>query len=175
MSDKPKFFLVEDDADHATLAVRQLRAVARDADVAVYDNVHSVWAALCDHARALPLVIFVDVHLGRDNGLDLVARMKASPRLRTIPAVILSAADDDETRTDALLCRADAYMTKPMSAARLEAMFKNGNFVWDIADLPKSLDRYHRFLRSQRAAIAGRVPSGQFDIPAPPRGPLRPQ
>ena len=65
-------------------------------------------------ARHQPDLILLDVHLPDINGADVLARLKAKPRTREIPVVVLSA---DATRAQMnrlLALGATDYLTKPL-------------------------------------------------------------
>ena len=65
-------------------------------------------------ARHQPDLILLDVHLPDINGADVLARLKAKPRTREIPVVVLSA---DATRSQMnrlLALGATDYLTKPL-------------------------------------------------------------
>ena len=67
-----------------------------------------------EHAAAVtPDLILLDLNLPRMDGREVLAEIKADPRLRSIPVVILttSEAEDDVARSYAL--HANAYVTKP--------------------------------------------------------------
>ena len=53
-----------------------------------------------------------DVDMPRMTGIELVSRMKADPRLKSVPVVIVSYKDREEDRMRGLEAGADRYMTK---------------------------------------------------------------
>lgn len=57
-------------------------------------------------------LVVSDIDMPRLNGLDLVRRMKADPRLQSIPVVIVSYKDRDEDRLKGLDAGANYYLTK---------------------------------------------------------------
>jgi two-component system, chemotaxis family, sensor histidine kinase and response regulator WspE len=57
-------------------------------------------------------LVLTDVDMPRLNGIELVRRIKADARLRTLPVVIVSYKDRDEDRLRGLEAGADHYVTK---------------------------------------------------------------
>jgi two-component system sensor histidine kinase and response regulator WspE len=57
-------------------------------------------------------LVVSDIDMPRLNGLDLVRKMKADERLRSIPVVIVSYKDRDEDRLRGLEAGANYYLTK---------------------------------------------------------------
>jgi CheY-like chemotaxis protein len=65
-------------------------------------------------ARHRPDLILLDVHLPDINGADVLARLKARPRTRDIPVVVLSA-DATQSQINRLTSLgATDYLTKPL-------------------------------------------------------------
>ena len=66
--------------------------------------------ALVKAKELRPACIIVDLHLGRENGLDLCSAAKATAELKDIPVIILSGAEAPEnsggSSYDAYICKA---------------------------------------------------------------------
>ena len=60
-----------------------------------------------------------DWHVGNDSGLDLVAWIRAHPRLGRLPVLLLSGHERIRNRDVALAAGADEFMEKPISARGL--------------------------------------------------------
>ena len=59
-----------------------------------------------------PDLILLDVRLGEMNGYDVCARIKSEPTTRSIPIIMLTAADDERDRQSALQVGADGFFPK---------------------------------------------------------------
>jgi chemotaxis family two-component system response regulator Rcp1 len=71
------------------------------------------------------------------DGREVLAEIKADPKLQTIPVVILttSAAEQDILR--AYQCKANAYITKPVDLEQFIAIVRQiENFWFTIVQLP---------------------------------------
>jgi CheY-like chemotaxis protein len=66
-------------------------------------------------------MILLDLMMPGLSGLETLERLKASPRLRTIPVIMLSAADDIDTMVDCILQGAEDYIFKPFNPILLQA------------------------------------------------------
>ena len=72
-----------------------------------------------------PILIIVDIMMPDVDGLTLVRRFRAYPRLSKIPVIVSSAKYLKEDRSEAVNAGANAYLTKPFSAAELRSAIVN--------------------------------------------------
>lgn len=63
-------------------------------------------------SEELPDLILLDVRLGEMSGYDVCARLKSEPETRAIPIILLSAADSEEERQNALQAGGDDFFPK---------------------------------------------------------------
>ncbi len=61
----------------------------------------------------LPDIIFLDLHLPRKSGLEVLAELKNTPRLRATPVVVISGSDDPREVREAYELHANCYIRKP--------------------------------------------------------------
>ncbi|HEY6081283.1 MAG TPA: response regulator [Polyangiaceae bacterium] len=67
-----------------------------------------------------PDMVLLDLNLpGQYDGFDVCQRLRSDPGTRSVPVVIISAMDDDESRARATAAGATAYYTKPFSPIAL--------------------------------------------------------
>ena len=62
----------------------------------------------------LPDIILCDVDMPVMNGIEVLRRVKANPKLAKIPFVIITGQSDADTRQTAQELGVDAYLTKPV-------------------------------------------------------------
>ena len=55
------------------------------------------------------------------SGLEVLSDMRADPRWKSVPCIILTAAGQDQRYDEALRLGANAFITKPFSPKRLYA------------------------------------------------------
>ncbi len=120
MSEK-KILLVEDNADDEALTIRALNKskVANKIDV-VRDGAEALDYLFCTGAYAdcdpfdLPQVILLDLKLPKVDGLEVLRRIRAEPRTRMLPVVILTSSKEDQDRVSAYTSGANSYVRKPV-------------------------------------------------------------
>ena len=91
-------------------------------------------AAALEAARAAqPDVILSDVMMPELDGFQLLEAIRADPRCKSVPFILLSARAGEEARIDGLHAGADDYLVKPFSAkellSRVDAQVRRGRQV----------------------------------------------
>jgi len=82
-----------------------------------------------------PDLILLDLMLpGQFDGFEVCARIRSEPATQAIPVVIISALDDEESRSRAIKAGATAYYTKPFSPL---ALLKEIERLRELMKLPK--------------------------------------
>lgn len=67
-----------------------------------------------------PDVVLLDVHIpGPFDGIELLTKLKAAPETKDMPVIVISGANDDETRRRAHEAGAMAFYSKPFSPLAL--------------------------------------------------------
>ncbi len=110
---RPRLLLVEDNED-----MRAYLRMNLDPYYMVSEAVDGLeaWEGLEVHA---PEIIVSDVMMPHVDGLELCRRLKATPRWREVPVLLLSAKGSVDHRVEGLKAGADDYMAKPFSVAEL--------------------------------------------------------
>ncbi|MFW8595510.1 ATP-binding protein [Cribrihabitans neustonicus] len=95
-------------------------------------------AAALEAARATPPdLVLSDVMMPKLDGFGLIAALRADPRLRTVPVILLSARAGEESRVEGLEAGASDYLVKPFSErellARVEAQLKLARLRAEVA------------------------------------------
>jgi CheY-like chemotaxis protein len=120
---KATVLLVEDNPDHAMLAMKAFKKGNLTAEVFWVKDGQEALDFLARHgqwaepgAAPRPGLILLDIHLPKVNGHEVLRQIKNDPSLRTIPVVMLttSAGPDDLAASYGL--GANSYVTKPVSA-----------------------------------------------------------
>ena len=120
MSEK-MILLVEDSPDDEELTTRALRqakianeiVVARDGAEAV-DFLFGEGAHAGRDLSRMPAVILLDLKLPKLSGLDVLNRLRADPRTKLIPTVILTSSSEDEDMLKSYRSGANSYVRKPV-------------------------------------------------------------
>lgn len=119
-TDKPKIFVVEDDADISRLLRHNLELAGFR--VRAYSSTHNVVA---DALRERPALLLLDILLPGGDGLELCRQVRQSGKgLSGIPIVFLTAKTGEADRIRGLEIGADDYITKPFSPRELVARLR---------------------------------------------------
>ena len=138
MIDQPlEILLVEDNANDVELALHALRkhnlanriAVARDG-VEALELLFGTDAGKKDPDVGYPGVILLDLKLPRLDGLEVLERIKADSKTRTIPVVVLTSSREEQ---DILRCYAlgvNSYIVKPVDFAQFCEAIRQVGMYW---------------------------------------------
>jgi DNA-binding response OmpR family regulator len=118
-----KILIAEDQPDSRRL-LEDLLTIFQPYDVRVYvarDGVEAYDTA----CRERPDVILLDIMMPGMNGFDLCKKLKSDPDLACTYVIMLSGKTQHEDRTEAALCGADEYVTKPYDVALILERVQN--------------------------------------------------
>jgi CheY-like chemotaxis protein len=108
--------LVVEDQDSIRRMIEALVQARGYQVTAVSSGAKAIDVAITD----APDIVLLDLNLpGQYDGFDVCRRLRSDPGTRTVPVVIISAMDDDESRARATAAGATAYYTKPFSPIAL--------------------------------------------------------
>jgi chemosensory pili system protein ChpA (sensor histidine kinase/response regulator) len=68
---------------------------------------------------ALPHVMLVDIEMPRMDGFDLTRNVRADPRLKHLPIIVISSRTAEKHRTQAAQLGVNAFLGKPYPEAEL--------------------------------------------------------
>ncbi|UOZ06084.1 response regulator [Amycolatopsis sp. WQ 127309] len=84
-----------------------------------------------------PGLILLDLNLPRRDGREVLAEVKASPELRSIPVVVLTTSEAEEDIARSYDLHANAYVTKPVDFdSFVEAVRQIDSFFVTVVKLP---------------------------------------
>jgi len=114
--------LVEDNPQDELLALRALRRamvanrvdVVRDGQQAL-DYLHRTGEFSQREGPDLPAVVLLDIGLPRLTGLEVLARLRADPRTRVLPVVMLTSSDEEGDRLASYDSGANSFVRKPLA------------------------------------------------------------
>lgn len=109
----PTILLVEDNPDDIELTVSTLKQHGVAADIAVAEDGVEALEYLSSHD--VPALLVVDLKLPRMNGLELLQRMRADPRTRIVPVVVLTSSIEEEDVARCYEAGANSYVRKPVN------------------------------------------------------------
>ncbi|MFQ5937686.1 MAG: diguanylate cyclase [Acidiferrobacterales bacterium] len=114
--EKPRL-LVVDDSRVMRKAIGKL--VRAEFDVTEAEDGEMGWERLLEDNQIQ--VVIADVLMPRLDGYSLICRIRAADesRIRDVPVIVITGAEDEETRVRAFACGANDFITKPIDGAQL--------------------------------------------------------
>ncbi|MBX3226015.1 MAG: response regulator [Labilithrix sp.] len=146
MNEQKTILLVEDNRDDEELTIRALRkhqiaievVVARDGAEAL-DLLLPSGEAI---ATQLPQVVLLDLNLPKIAGLDVLRQVRADPRTRALPIVVLTSSKEEEDVAQSYALGANAYVRKPVDFQQFSEAVKTLGLFWlHFNELPPSRPR----------------------------------
>lgn len=140
--------LVEDNPDDEVLTLRALRkyklaneiVVARDGQEAL-DFFFGQGKYNGRDTRVLPQVILLDLKLPKVDGLQVLERLRAEPKTRHVPVVVLTSSDDEQDMIRSYDLGANSYVRKPVDFEQfLEAARQLGLYWLVLNEVPYGRD-----------------------------------
>jgi len=77
-----------------------------------------------------PKVLLLDLKLPLVDGLEVLEKLKADPRTRHIPVVVLTSSQEDLDISRAYQLGANSYIVKPVEFDKLTEVVKHLGFYW---------------------------------------------
>ena len=142
---KPSMILVTDDDEEDRMLTREALAEARlpndprfvvDGDD-LLDYLYRRGAYAGAQAAPYPDLILLDLKMPRKDGFEALREIKADPRLRRIPVVVLTTSTAEEDVTRAYDLGVNSFIIKPVTFdGFVDAMRSLGNYWFGTVRLP---------------------------------------
>jgi CheY-like chemotaxis protein len=84
----------------------------------------------CYKAVRQPGLILLDINMPKKNGFEVMQAMKADPRLRTLPVIMLTMSDRDEDVIRSYANGACSYIRKPVDLDQFHTVIKQFEHYW---------------------------------------------
>ena len=95
-----------------------------------------------DYATApMPGMVLLDINMPKKNGFEVLADIKADPRLRALPVAMLTVSDREEDIVRSFEQGACSYIRKPVSLTRFIAVVKQFELYWSLVSKVPNLNR----------------------------------
>ncbi len=118
---RPTRILVVDDEARNVKLIETLLQVQGYATISAGNGTEALAMALSEQ----PDLILLDVMMPDMDGFETVARLKADPRTRPVPVIMVTALDDRDSKLRALDAGAEEFLSKPIDRADLTVRVRN--------------------------------------------------
>jgi CheY-like chemotaxis protein len=89
-------------------------------------------------AAPVPGLILLDLNMPKKDGREALEEIKADPKLREIPVIVLTTSKEEEDIHRSYQLHANSYITKPVTFESLIALVSAlGKYWMEIVELPK--------------------------------------
>ena len=112
--------IVEDNCVDLDLAMRAFGKcrLCNPIQVARHAEDVMVWMERWEAGDPAPMVILLDLHLPRVDGLEILRRLKSHERFKAIPVIMLTSSDADRDIREAYDLGVNSYIQKPVDFGR---------------------------------------------------------
>jgi two-component system response regulator len=138
-----EILLVEDNPTDAQLA---LHALARQRLVnpihLVRDGAEALDFLFCTGSYAdrpadrTPKVVLLDLKLPLVDGMEVLRRMRADPRTRTIPVVVLTSSREERDIVESYQIGVNSYIVKPVDFEQFTEAVRQLGLYWAVLNQP---------------------------------------
>lgn len=132
-----RILLVEDNPDHEALTIRALKKAHVLNDIVVaHDGAEALellFGIEGDSGRPpvpLPQLVLLDLKLPKVDGLEVLHRVRETPRTQLIPVVVLTSSDEEADVLTSYHLGANSYVCKPVDFVQFMEATKQLGLYW---------------------------------------------
>ena len=129
--------IVEDNPDDEALMLRAFKQHKLTNEIVVLrDGVEAIEYLLGTGAHAgrdtalMPQIILLDLKLPKLNGLDVLKRLRADPRTKIVPIVVLTTSKEEGDMIASYNLGANSYVVKPVDLTKFVESVKQLGLYW---------------------------------------------
>ena len=140
MSPNKDILLVEDSPDDRELMKLAFSKVKVDRNLIIVSSGAEALSYLqqqIDGQKSLPALVILDLNLPKINGIEILQKIRASPKTRILPVIMLSSSNEPQDLIDSYINGCNSYIRKPIHFTQLQAFVKEISTYWlTINQLP---------------------------------------
>ena len=147
MTEKPiEILLVEDNPNDVELTLHALKKhnLGNRVEV-VRDGAEALEFIFCSGAYAHrsvengPRVILLDLQLPKVDGLEVLRRVKADPRTKMIPVVVLTSSREERDVVESYKLGVNSYIVKPVDFEQFTESVRQLGLYWVLLNEPPTI------------------------------------
>ncbi|MFN3652380.1 MAG: response regulator [Armatimonadota bacterium] len=135
--------LVEDNPDDVALTLRAFRknnilndVVVAEDGVEALDYLFGTGKHAGRDTSAQPQIILLDLKLPKLDGLEVLRQIRADPRTRLLPVVILTSSREEQDLVSGYSLGANSYIRKPVDFAQFTEAVRQLGLYWLVLNEP---------------------------------------
>lgn len=129
--------LVEDNQDDEELALLAFdRCRIANQMVVVRDGQEALDYLFGPDAKVLPQVVLLDLKLPKVDGLEVLRRLRADPRTRRLPVVVLTSSREEQDLIVSYDLGANSYVRKPVDFTSFSEAIHQLQMYWLVLNEP---------------------------------------
>jgi CheY-like chemotaxis protein len=143
VTQKNVLLLVEDNPDdeELTLLAFEQSAIANEVVVAhdgveALDYLFSTGMYADRNPSLMPALILLDLQLPRINGLEVLQRLRADPRTKLLPVVILTTSNEQQDLINSYSLGCNSYIRKPVDYDQFITAVQQLGMYWLLINEP---------------------------------------
>jgi CheY-like chemotaxis protein len=143
-----ELLIVEDNEEDLEMTLRALRNANLGNHIHVAnDGVEAMEFIFCEGEHAArkltdgPKMILLDLKLPKIDGLEVLQRIKADPRTKGIPVVMLTSSKEQIDVIRSYDLGVNSYIVKPVNFEGFAEAVRNLGFYWMLLNQPPKIER----------------------------------
>jgi two-component system response regulator len=89
-----------------------------------------------DRANGTPKVVLLDLKLPKIDGLEVLHRLRADPRTRALPVVVLTSSREERDIVESYALGVNSYIVKPVDFEQFTETVRQLGFYWALLNQP---------------------------------------
>ena len=142
MSELKRVLIAEDDPNDAelTLAALAEHQLANEV-ILVRDGAEALdylqrRGSFAGRPDSNPALVLLDIKMPKVDGIEVLRQMKADPKLRAIPVVILTSSREEQDLVESYELGVNAYVVKPVAFQEFVGAVKTLGLFWAVLNQP---------------------------------------
>ncbi len=141
----PTIVIADDDPAHRLLTAKAFERSSLRNPVRQFEDGEDLLDYLLGRGRHVgenpgsrPMIILLDLNMPRKSGLEVLAEIKAHPRLRRIPVIILTTSSEDRDIARSYDLGANSFVSKPVDFGQFsDAIRQLGGYWLELVAMPR--------------------------------------